>query len=306
MKSFSLLIGTFVLSIIFVSYSYASECFQSIDGACVDWSKRYIFAVGVGAPIPNATSKAQAYATAQTAAINDARRKLLEIIKGVHLTSKTTIQNQVVSSDKIRTRLEGTLRMAQPIGSPRTFPDGRVEVRMAAPLDQMIPQDIAYPKQDFGTQKWESTPQHVAPPKAYNEPGIDFPSGLGNKSVPSSSSMSAASNNPVFTGLIIDTRGQHLSPALSPKVYDETGKEVYGTAYTERKWAIKLGVVGYAKTLEQARRNDRVQGNPLTIKALRKKSQTDIILSNHDAQYLRSIANHLSFLRECRVIFLVD
>ena len=43
-----------------------------------------------------------------------------------------------------------------------------------------------------------------------------------------------------------------VKPALSPRILDETGIEVYGSAYVSREWAIKNGVVGYSKDITAA------------------------------------------------------
>jgi len=39
----------------------------------------------------------------------------------------------------------------------------------------------------------------------------------------------------VFSGLIIDCRGLHVKPALAPKIVDEEGREIYGSAYVTRR-----------------------------------------------------------------------
>ena len=69
-------------------------------------------------------------------------------------------------------------------------------------------------------------------------------------------------------------------PAMSPRVFDEAGNELYGSAYVEQEFVLKHGMAGYVKDLEQAETNDRVAGNPLTVRAVgvAGKNKTDIIL----------------------------
>ena len=55
------------------------------------------------------------------------------------------------------------------------------------------------------------------------------------------------------TGLIIDARGLGLRPAMSPKILDQNGSTVYGPGNFTREFAVKFGVAGYSKNLEQAK-----------------------------------------------------
>jgi len=112
-----------------------------------------------------------------------------------------------------------------------------------------------------------------------------------------------------FTGLIIDARGLGVIPSLGPKVVDEDGKEIYGSAYVSRKFAVKWGMAGYTKTTEQAaKQTDRVGAAPGVIKALRGAgaSKCDLVISNKDAQSVVAAAKSMKFLADCRVIIVVD
>jgi hypothetical protein len=99
-----------------------------------------------------------------------------------------------------------------------------------------------------------------------------------------------------------------VKPALAPKIIDESGKEVYGSAYVSREWAIKYGIVGYAKEVKAAAKLDRVGSTPGQIKALKAQGDnaTDVVISDTDAADVRSAAKNLKFLSECRVILVVD
>jgi hypothetical protein len=79
-------------------------------------------------------------------------------------------------------------------------------------------------------------------------------------------------------------------------------------AYVEQEFVLKHGMAGYVKDLEQAETNDRVAGNPLTVKAVgvAGKNKTDIVLADQDAARIRQLAANLNFLREARVVVLVD
>jgi hypothetical protein len=95
---------------------------------------------------------------------------------------------------------------------------------------------------------------------------------------------------------------------MSPKVQDENGQEVYGSAFVSREYAVQQGMSGYAKNVDAARTNQRVTDNPLLLKGLRVEGagQSDIVISNADASMLRSASENLSFMKKCRVMIVVD
>ncbi|MBW1683090.1 MAG: hypothetical protein JRJ83_17035, partial [Deltaproteobacteria bacterium] len=52
-----------------------------------------------------------------------------------------------------------------------------------------------------------------------------------------------------YTGLVVDARGFRVKPAMSPRILDEDGNEVYGSASVSREYAVQQGMAGYAKDL---------------------------------------------------------
>ena len=247
------------------------------DG-CIDWTNRIIYAKGIGAPNPDqpeAAQRAGAIRSAQLIALRNA----LETLKGIFLNSSTTVENFMVKSDVITSRVSGFVRGFQQKGKEKYMSDGSVELVMAIPLDGVGGIDDML----LGTSVGE-------------KPSITAFEGT------------AAKKSMVFTGLIIDCRGLHVKPALAPKIVDETGKEVYGSAYVSREWAIKYGIAGYAKEVKAAAKLDRVGKTPGQIKALKAQGDnaTDVVISDTDAADVRSAAQNLKFLSECRVILVVD
>lgn len=239
----------------------------------IDWSTGMISAVGIGAPPANPANPAQARAMAERAAQVVAYRNLLESVKGVQVDSQTTVENFMVTSDVIRTQVSGFVQGAM-IMDKKYMSDGSVEVTVGMKLtgalaDQLLPK----------------TAPATAPTFA---PGA--PAGQA------------------FTGLIVDARGLGARPAMAPKVLNEEGKEVYGSAWINRDWAVREGMVGYLKDPGQAQQNPRVTDKPLVVKAVKTKGdgRVDLVISNADAALLQGAAQNLSFLEKCRVIILVD
>ncbi|PKP23193.1 MAG: hypothetical protein CVU05_00505 [Bacteroidetes bacterium HGW-Bacteroidetes-21] len=100
----------------------------------VNWTEQFIEAKGQSV-IDNDKFKnvAQAKAMATRGAVVVAQRNLLEIIKGVNVTSETTVKDMITQSDFIYTRVDGVVKGAQQIGEA-IEKDGMMEVTMRIPI----------------------------------------------------------------------------------------------------------------------------------------------------------------------------
>ena len=252
------------------------EVVQQFDQGSINWSTGKVVAVGIGAPPSKPANMAQARAMARRAAITVARRNLLEISQGVQVDSMTLVKDFTVKSDIIRTSVQGVVRNAQVIDTAY-MSDGSVEVTMAMSLGGEFANVI------------------LPPP----------PVGMGD---PSPFQMPPPGTSQVYTGMVIDARGLGARPAMAPKIVDESGKEIYGSAMVNREFAVQQGMVGYAKDLSAAQGNNRVTDRPVTIKALRTSgaAKCDVVISDSDAAKLTSAAENLSFLQKCRVMVVLD
>ncbi len=117
----------------------------------------------------------------------------------------------------------------------------------------------------------------------------------------------AAFGQAVVTGLIVDAKDLSFNPTASVKILDEEGREVYGSAYLDKQWAEKQGVVGYANSLADAKGNERVGKNPHVVKAIRVTgpNNKDLVLSEEDARKVRELGKHLNFLDQAKVVIVV-
>jgi len=111
-----------------------------------------------------------------------------------------------------------------------------------------------------------------------------------------------------YTGLIIDARGLKVTPCLSPKVMSKNQDEVYGPSYISREYAVQYGTCIYMDNLESAIKHQRVGNNPFIAKGLgtEGKSLSNIVISNTESARFKSSVVHLTILKHCRVIIVVD
>jgi hypothetical protein len=242
----------------------------------VDWTTGVLTAVGIGAPPAQPANAAQARAMAERAGQVVAYRNLLEAVKGVRVDSTTTVENFIVTSDVIRTEVSGIIQGSM-IMDKKYMSDGSVEVTVGMKLtgalaDALLPKTLPTPQTGLTGTLPPGTPGQV------------------------------------YTGLIVDARGLGVKPAMAPKILNEDGKEVYGSAWINRDYAVREGMVGYLKDPVQAQTNPRVADKPLMVKALRVAgdARVDMVITNADAAMLHNASENLSMLQKCRVIILVD
>jgi hypothetical protein len=134
-----------------------------------------------------------------------AQRNLLEIVKGVQVSSETTVENLIATNDKIVTRIEGIVKGAEQIGNA-VEKDGLIEVRMRMPLyatDGLAPAivDALPPIVDSAAQPEENNDPNSKPME---------------QAVPSK-------------GLAFSMGGKKLDPALFPLIVGEDGKVLLDT-----------------------------------------------------------------------------
>ena len=239
----------------------------------LDWSRQIIQSVGIGVINPKAPNVGVARAGCLRAATVTAQRNLLEIIQGVNIDSETTVENFMTTSDVVKTRVAGVLRGAQRLGQPVYKADGTCEVTMAVRVTGDLSDILLPPPNDFGGSQ------------------DDIPTGPQK----------------VYTGLVIDATGLGAVPAMAPKVLDEDGNEVYGNSFISRDYAVQQGVVGYSKSVDQAKGNERVSGSPLVLKAIKVSGSkaADVVISNSDAATLKDPNIDWGFLKECKVIIVL-
>jgi hypothetical protein len=265
-----------------------SEWVEKVGQGSVNWSAGYIEAVGIGAPADRSVGKINARPMALRAAKVDAYRNLLEVTKGVQVDSRTTVKDFTVESDVINTQVEGLIKGAQVVDQ-QYMSDGTVEVRLRMPLYGNLSQ-IVIP---LAIEKRKAIPPPAPAAPAPPAPAVTAP---------------APPVSVAYTGLVVDARGIQARPAMSPRVYDEDGKEVYGSANVEREYAVQQGMSGYARDLTAAQSNQRVTANPVTVKALKTggAGKSDLIISNADAGQIRASAENASFMKKCRVMIVLD
>ena len=261
------------------------------ENGSVNYGDRTIQAVGIGFIPENVINAGQARRSAMRIAKQDALRQLIEIVNGVNVTSETTVSGSMFD-DVIKTQVQGAIRGARRVGEPKYLSDTSVEITYEVKMA-----DIS----------------RVLLPMAEKAPTLKFEDVTVGNTVSESSASSESASEPTkksggVTGIIIDGSGLGLRPAMAPRILNQSGSVVYGPGQYSRDYAASNGVVGYSKSLDKAKDDPRVQGNPLVIRASSTSgaSAADMVVSNADAGKIARADGTAGLLGNCRVMFVLD
>ena len=279
-----------ILATLIAQDNFIGDVFEK---GSINYGDRTIQAIGIGFIPENVINAGQARRSAMRIAKQDALRQLIEIVNGVNVTSETTVSGAMFD-DVIKTQVQGAIRGARQIGQPKYLSDTSVEVvyevKMADISRVLLPMAEKAPTLTYDNAN-VSVSGTVAAAGEQEQAGTD--TGVKSGGV---------------TGIIIDGTGLGLRPAMSPRILNQGGSVVYGPGQYSRDYAAANGVAGYAKSLDQAKSDTRVQGNPLIIRAASTSgsSSADVIISNADAGKLAVADGAGGLLKNCRVMFVLD
>lgn len=250
---------------------------EKIGQGSINWTAGYVEAAGIGVAPDQTAAKISARPVALRAAKESASGYLLEMVKNVQVDSARKVKDFMVESDAVNAQINGIVQRAV-IADQLYMPDGTVEVKIRVPLYGELSNIIlpaAFARMNL---KNEASPASTAPPTV------------------------------MYSGIVVDARGIGIRPAMIPKIFDEAGKEIYSLASVDIQYAVRQGVSGYTRDLEDAQKNQRVAVNPLTVKAVKAAGagKTDMVISNADAGQIKNAVQSELLLKQCRVLIVVD
>jgi len=219
----------------------------------INWTQQIIKAKGWGI-IDTTLPRPQAILMATRAAQVVAQRNLLEIIKGVRVVGETKVQDMMLKSDYVYTRIEGIVKGAQMVGEP-VEKDGIIEVELAIGIYD--PGGIA--------------------PIIQKELGkkLEVFSSLTDKEKEEIKKISA---------LVIDAKGTGAKPALFPRIVDEKGNVLFDFAEYYNPNDPDLQKFFKVVTLTEEELKEIEGGeNPYVIKAS-KAIHSDIVVDKKNAK----------------------
>lgn len=108
-----------------------------------------------------------------------------------------------------------------------------------------------------------------------------------------------------YTSLIVDTRGLKIKPILLPSILNEQGLAVYSRNNITGSIAVKHLAVSYTFTEDEAIKHKKAGPHPFFCTALKSLNGNPVI-HDDDVKRILSHKENLTFLKKCRVIFVID
>ena len=267
----------------------------------------------------------------------DAQRNLAETIKGIHISSSTTVRNFELESDSVCTKVEAFIRGAV-VTSEQSLPDGSYEVVVRANLNGRDGLTQALLPAALAREKARPRPEVITLPSPEGTPSPKMENAAataksGAQTEPAAAvtpadppaappvtlrptvNVTAAPPDPPqvgpFSSVIVDCRGLGLPRAMSPKIVDTTGKEVWGTLQIDPDIVIERGLVGYYHSVEEAQRGPRAGNHPFLVKAVGKAGhvapfQPDAVVTPEDGRRIVEENAKAKFLDDLNVCFVTD
>ena len=232
---------------------------SSVTMAATDISSGKIVVEGIG-------GAGQSMSNGYTAAKVDAYRLIAEEVHGVQIDSDTTVENSILTSDIIKTKVNGVIKGAKVV-SRSVDGNGYYHVVMELPV--------------YGGSN--SLAAAVLP------------------QVPQQGFLPPSDIIPVDTGLIVDCSGMGLQTAMAPAIVTEGRKIVYGLEKFSREQVLNRGYVGYSKSATEG--VGRAGSNPMVIKAEGIERFCNPVISKEDAAKILAENQMNGFLSAGNVVF---
>jgi hypothetical protein len=263
----------------------------------VSWVGGYVSGIGYGTATPSKNrviDKLKALRAAKVVA----QRDLLENIKGVRISSQTTVENMMLKEDIIKTRVEGTIKGArvfkQHFEWQGNVPLAMVELRVYMTGSAGGSRSKSIVNTLDLARKYGTTYCPIPPiPKASstqpgNRPRISY-----DKSKP-------------VTGVVFSLAGQPFERVLLPVVRAETKSKrkitIYSVKSVDPKIIRTYGVVRYADTVESARKITHLGNNIMVVPAVYVSNDNSIFIGTDAARLVKeTIRFDNNYLQKAKV-----
>lgn len=321
----------------FVLPASAKDVIESLPGGAINWTEGYVYADGYGTASPDIKLNAQRRLLSRRAAVVDAQRNLLEITKGVRLTSMTKVSDMMVANDTTATRVRGVVQGAQIVKENYQNDIYSVEMRMPvggklmeAVLDEqqlakapeeplfdtarlaeavdsflsfLVPSSFADAPLRLGSNDEAGTVRRILDWLRSDQPGdVEAVEAALEESIDS------FERGARFSGLLVDaSKVGSFQVAAVPRIRTEEGEIIYPSEDTSFGDIVQKRGVTYDLDLEDAIRNDRVATSPFVVnaKGTYKNQFSDLVISESDAKRIRESASTLDAMREAGVLIVI-
>ena len=313
------------VAVLWSSASFADDVVEKASSGEINWTQGIIYAKGYGTA-KEGLSAPQKRLLSRRAAVVDGQRNLLELTKGVRLTSMTKVVDQIVEGSTTASRIQGVIKGAVPV--EEHYQNDIYTVTLAMPIGGDLLQAVMPKQADLAfhnaRRSWsEQLLVRFGLRAPINQSLIWFENQIFSRAFASTafvlSNQAEAetarriiewieSNEPgnvaealrasvneyaagEFSGLLIDaTAVADFEPATIPTIRAEDGSVIYPSKATSFDDIANKRGVSYDLDINDAVRNERVARVPLIVKAVDTYEglNSDLVLPESEAQKIRS------------------
>ena len=331
------------IAVLWASASFADDVVEKASSGEINWTQGIIYAKGYGTA-KEGLSAPQKRLLSRRAAVVDGQRNLLELTKGVRLTSMTKVVDQIVEGSTTATRIQGVIKGAVPV--EEHYQNEIYTVTLAMPIGGDLLQAVMPKQADLAFQNarrsWsEQLLVRFGLRTPLDHGLIWLENQLFNKAIASTAfvlsnqqeadtarriiewiessetgnvaeALRASVNEYAageFSGLLIDaTAVADFQPATIPTIRAEDGSVIYPSQATSFDDIANKRGVSYDLDINDAVRNDRVARVPLIVKAvdIYEGLISDLVLPEREAQKIRSSSTASLAMNKAGVMIVIS
>jgi len=343
MKRLQMSVKWLCVAVLWASASFADDVVEKASSGEINWTQGIIYAKGYGTA-KEGLSAPQKRLLSRRAAVVDGQRNLLELTKGVRLTSMTKVVDQIVEGSTTATRIQGVIKGAVPV--EEHYQNDIYTVTLAMPIGGDLLQAVMPEQADLAFHNIRrSWSKHLLVQLGLRTPLdnglIWLENQLFNKAIASNAfvlsnqqeadtarriiewieenepgNIAEALRSSVneyaageFSGLLIDaTAVADFEPATIPTIRAEDGSVIYPSQATSFDDIANKRGVSYDLDINDAVRNERVARVPLIVKAVDTYEGliSDLVLPESEAQKIRSSSTASLAMNKAGVMIVIS
>lgn len=292
----------------------AREVIDSSGSCKINWTQGFISCEGESA-------EGQSSYGAKISAKVIAQRNLLEVIKGVSIDSEVTVSDGMLSSDIIKSRVQGVIKGGQILSnnynSTSKSAIAIIKLEMGKDLLSALLSDPTKLSWNEKIQKaWDGfnfiTSANASTYSQQDKETIkklldDMRERGDAKGSEYLSDVLDNIDNNQYSGILIDISGiANFEKAMIVKLVDEGGAEIYPSTVLDKATLVKKNTsVGYMYGIQDARENKRVFDKPVEFKAQKvyKNRKSNIVLTKSQIEVIKGLDQEI--LKRAKIILVL-
>jgi len=324
------MLNNFIFTIIICILSTIAnggELVESGVNGSINWTEGIVYAKGMGPIDPAMANNPRGKLIARRIAVVDCQRNLLELVKGVRVTSTTLVRNLMIEKDTVQTTISGIIKNAEVVKENYDKEEGILYITMKMPFSGKFMDTVIEDKM-LNTKNWSdiipimfSNFFPISEAFAAQNHDYDFKPDEKNtikkiiklfeingyeKGIEKLNTLLLGFDKfDDYSGVVINALGiSGFRPALCARLRQKNGKVVYPGNLVKKRSASSSLFYSWNDNLEEAKGTKRVTHNPIIIKAedIYKQQRSDLIISDENAKAILLMANGGNVLKKCRIV----